>query len=428
MGNDSEVLWGHFVSYAGLLSLATFSIYTGAYSALPNPPKAKSTHDSDDEDELAETISSSEAYLFPVLGSVTLGGIYLAFKYLSKEWINWLFGIYFAFMGVATVWRSSTSLLKYLMGPSLWNSFPKYKLLVLEGTRECFYMPLPLPSLLLSLPSAIPSILYFASTTSTKPALLSNILALSFAHNAFGILKLDSFKTGTILLAGLFFYDIWWVFGTNVMVKVATSFDAPIKLVWPKSFFAATASRETLLGLGDIVIPGLFIVFALRYDQNRHFAQGRRSKSFDKPYFNAAMSAYVMGLATTMFVMHFFQKAQPALLYLSPACILSFVVTGITRGELGHAWAWTTDEEKKQVEESKKAPSLPTPTIKITPSSPATSDPMAPTILTAEPSPPSVLDAVASEIGADGSGSGVEDAGSEDGKARKRKSSKKKKA
>lgn len=31
------------------------------------------------------------------------------------------------------------------------------------------------------------------------------------------MLKLDSFKTGSILLSGLFFYDIWWVFGTNVV-------------------------------------------------------------------------------------------------------------------------------------------------------------------------------------------------------------------
>ncbi len=31
------------------------------------------------------------------------------------------------------------------------------------------------------------------------------------------ILKVDSFKTGSILLSGLFFYDIWWVFGTKVV-------------------------------------------------------------------------------------------------------------------------------------------------------------------------------------------------------------------
>lgn len=44
------------------------------------------------------------------------------------------------------------------------------------------------------------------------------------------MLSLDSFKTGGILLVGFFFYDIFWVFFTPVMVSVAKSFDAPIKV------------------------------------------------------------------------------------------------------------------------------------------------------------------------------------------------------
>jgi Signal peptide peptidase len=40
---------------------------------------------------------------------------------------------------------------------------------------------------------------------------------------------LNNVVTGCILLGGLFFYDIFWVFGTNVMVTVAKSFEAPIK-------------------------------------------------------------------------------------------------------------------------------------------------------------------------------------------------------
>jgi len=50
-----------------------------------------------------------------------------------------------------------------------------------------------------------------------KPALATNVLALSFAYNALCLLKVDSFRTGTILLSGLFLYDIYWVFGTEVV-------------------------------------------------------------------------------------------------------------------------------------------------------------------------------------------------------------------
>ena len=49
------------------------------------------------------------------------------------------------------------------------------------------------------------------------------------------------------------------------MVTVAKSFDAPIKVIWPKDIFALLAqgilkvpegTQFSLLGLGDIVLPG----------------------------------------------------------------------------------------------------------------------------------------------------------------------------
>ena len=52
---------------------------------------------------------------------------------------------------------------------------------------------------------------------SRRSVLLTDMLALSFSHNALSLLKLDSFKTGCILLSGLFVYDVWWVFGTDVV-------------------------------------------------------------------------------------------------------------------------------------------------------------------------------------------------------------------
>lgn len=96
----------------------------------------------------------------------------------------------------------------------------------------------------------------------TKNWIASNIFGLSFSLNAVQLLSIDSFKTGMILLSGLFFYDIFWVFGTEVMVNVAKNFDAPIKVVWPKDVVGWLGSSEkvqfTMLGLGDIVIPGEF--------------------------------------------------------------------------------------------------------------------------------------------------------------------------
>lgn len=99
------------------------------------------------------------------------------------------------------------------------------------------------------------------------------------------------------------------------MVSVATSLDVPIKLLWPKSMTFASERGFTMLGLGDIVIPGVFVALALRYDYHRYTTSSPQ-RSFTKPYFYATLGAYVCGLATTMTVMHVFGKAQPALLYL----------------------------------------------------------------------------------------------------------------
>lgn len=57
----------------------------------------------------------------------------------------------------------------------------------------------------------------------------NNLFGLAFAINAVELLHLNNVVTGCILLSGLFVYDIFWVFGTDVMVTVAKSFEAPIK-------------------------------------------------------------------------------------------------------------------------------------------------------------------------------------------------------
>ena len=67
------------------------------------------------------------------------------------------------------------------------------------------------------------------------------------------LLQLDRFQTGAIVLAGLFFYDIYWVFGTDVMVSVAVGLDAPIKLLFLREFASHdTSAQHQMLGLGDI--------------------------------------------------------------------------------------------------------------------------------------------------------------------------------
>lgn len=99
----------------------------------------------------------------------------------------------------------------------------------------------------------------------------NNVIGILFCIFAIQNLFLGSFKIGMGLLTGLFFYDIFWVFGTDVMITVAKNIDGPIKLLFPKVLPVLTGEDMSLLGLGDIVIPGVFISLCLRFDFLNYF-------------------------------------------------------------------------------------------------------------------------------------------------------------
>jgi minor histocompatibility antigen H13 len=329
--------WDLLSSYAGLLTLAVSSIYAGSFASLP-PPQSRSKDDQVKEDD-TERVSVEDAWLFPVFGSVALYGLYRLIKIFGSEWINFILRWYFVLAGVGSVWTTLCSFARWAIGLERWQSFDNYSFRFSKGSHELGSISWRTPSMYLMPVALLPSFLY-AVTETPKSAFLTDVLSLSFSFNALSLLKLDSFASGCVVLSGLFLYDVWWVFGTEVMVNVATNIDAPIKLLWPKSIVFSTSGGFTMLGLGDVVVPGIFVALALRYDYHRGSRLGVSPPTFSKHYFWAALFAYLFGLVTTMTVMHMFKAAQPALLYLSPACMLSFFLTALIRGELKEAWYW----------------------------------------------------------------------------------------
>ena len=67
-----------------------------------------------------------------------------------------------------------------------------------------------------------------------KHWLANDLLEMAMAIKHVELLYLNNVVTGCIYLGGFFFYDILWVFGTDVMVTVIESLEAPIKLVFPQ--------------------------------------------------------------------------------------------------------------------------------------------------------------------------------------------------
>ena len=102
-----------------------------------------------------------------------------------------------------------------------------------------------------------------------------------------------------------------------------------------------------MLGLGDIVIPGIFIALLLRFDLRNlkkttpagssSAVAGSSSAAAENPakiYFYTGFVAYISGLLLTIFIMHVYKHAQPALLYLVPACVGAPIIVATLRGEL----------------------------------------------------------------------------------------------
>jgi minor histocompatibility antigen H13 len=298
-----------------------------------------------------EVLSAKDAYKFPIVGSATLFSLYLAFKYFDKDTVNLILSLYFSVIGVLTLTGSLSKFVSQFVTSS--SKFGFKKTLPWIGELDCLLTPAELLCLGVSI---VFSYFYFK----TKHYMMNNIFGISFCIQGIEKISLGSYQVGAILLVGLFFYDIFWVFGTDVMVTVAKSFDGPIKLLFPRVLPTLASKGEfSLLGLGDIVIPGLFVALLLRFDAVRAKVAIKAfgdKHDFSQPYFLSNVVAYAVGLVTTVGVMYFFNAAQPALLYLVPACLGSSLLVAIYRGEFQLLWAYKEedDEATKIAEAAKK--------------------------------------------------------------------------
>lgn len=94
-------------------------------------------------------------------------------------------------------------------------------------------------------------------------------------------------------------------------------------------------SEFSMLGLGDIVIPGIFIAIVLRYDA----VHGGRAR-----FFISSIAGYISGLAATILIMNWFKAAQPALLYLVPAILATTLGHAALAGRFSDLLSWHEQE------------------------------------------------------------------------------------
>lgn len=89
-----------------------------------------------------------DAYWFPVLGSCALFGLFLAFKFLPKVWVNRVLGVYMATMAVAGLARTGVKVAQKVVPEERWKGLNKVRFLP-------FLSP-PLPLRFLSRPPTDP--------------------------------------------------------------------------------------------------------------------------------------------------------------------------------------------------------------------------------------------------------------------------------
>ncbi|KAL6245244.1 hypothetical protein RBB50_008019 [Rhinocladiella similis] len=469
---EIEVMRPLLPLYLHLLVSAMFPIYTAAHAALSRPPSAsprkrkEGSADDDDgddgESQKIESLTPSDAILFPVLAGTTLASLYFILKWLQDPaWLNWALGIYFSQMGLFFAMKFIKDMLsiarsfllpeQYSRGGKVWKAnqpgfcFKAENGDISSSPLPWLLWPLPIPFSiskriwrlrgllytkarlnlhvhrlitvkcpidildLMSLLLSIVIVSYHAFIA--KPWFMTNFLGFSFCYGSLQFMTPTTAWTGTLVLGALFFYDIYFVFFTPMMVTVATKLDVPIKLLFPRpddctfpvgaaegsvameEYLQCLAEKRTMamLGLGDIVVPGMMLAFALRFDlflfylrQGQKGEKGReetekpvyasakghwgerfwtrsklwsddiKAKSFPKPYFSATIVGYVLGMITTLIIMQVAEHAQPALLYLVPGVLLSLWGTALVKGDLKALWHYTEaseDEEKDKKED-----------------------------------------------------------------------------
>ncbi|KAK9143783.1 hypothetical protein Syun_013183 [Stephania yunnanensis] len=168
-----------------------------------------------------------------------------------------------------------------------------------------------------------------------------DILGVALIITVLQIVRVPNLKVGTVLLSCAFLYDIFWVFASkwwfheSVMIVVARGDRSgedgiPMLLKIPRLF--DPWGGYSIIGFGDILLPGLLIAFSLRYDW-------LSKRTLRAGYFLYAMMAYGLGLLITYVALNLMDgHGQPALLYIVPFTLGTFLTLGKKRGDLKILW------------------------------------------------------------------------------------------
>ena len=316
--------------------------------------------------EREAAMSTSDAAGMPFVAGTLLVGLYLAYKYLDASMINLVLRAYFTALGGASVAMAALPLVARALDD---------KVALLELPLERLQLARrALPVTWAHVGAAALGAATAGWWCATSHWLGNNVLGVAFCIVGLSSMNVGSIKNSTLVLAGLFVYDIFMVFGTgyllgankvSIMEEVATKVEGPIKLLFPLPPDDARGrpSPYSMLGLGDIIVPGIHLALLQRFDAvlragARRAAALAASRSAaavaasalepqwdaPTPYFNAGCFAYALGIIATNVSMHYMNTAQPALLFLVPAVLALPALLALANGHATQLWEFKEEE------------------------------------------------------------------------------------
>jgi hypothetical protein len=104
---------------------------------------------------------------------------------------------------------------------------------------------------------------------------------------------------------------------------------------------------QTMLGLGDIALPGLLVSFLLRFDMHQGL-------SWKRGYFTLGIVGYAVGVGLTYVALCVMQQGQPALLYIVPCTLYVVLLVAACRGDLALMWRGTEQEMETMRREAER--------------------------------------------------------------------------
>ena len=197
----------------------------------------------------------------------------------------------------------------------------------------------------------------------TRHWILNDVICFCLAFTTLSFIILKSFMLCFVCLFAFFVYDTFWVFYSekifteNVMVVAATSIQIPIKIEFPILFSNNPIKNCMLLGLGDILLPGMVIKYCRRFDLLKKKMDKKkiifRKKRSKIGFYLFNLILYFISVTLAMVMMFVFNHGQPVLFYISPIFIVGLMGKAFYDGCFGIFWKGIKLKKKQKNENNK---------------------------------------------------------------------------